>query len=287
MADTNTANGTAAPTGATQQGASQAQPASGANGFTVPAGHRLVTESDWAAAERNRESAAGAKQLHERVKKWGFNSLDDIEPLVPAIQTIRDRKIDPAMFSRSFSPDADADIEGGGERQPQFDPKKFEQDFEAKMERKLAEREWESMTKREKEYVDLALRDAIGDEKVDEMSKSMYRMAIERWLDVNRDIYPKGHPLHESHLQPLNETHAKKAVEWFNSERTKYAGSAVADKADAVIAAEKKGATSAAGKGGGNGAPERKRPGQLTEADERAQIQKAADAMKARRQAGR
>ncbi len=264
----------------------QAQPSSGGGGgFQVPAGHRLVPESDWAAAERNREVAAGSKAFWEKAKGYGITKAEDFDQFGPAIKAMRDRKIDPSMFSRAFSPEADEDL---GREAKAFDPDSFREELRNEWRTEQATNEWKAMTAKEKDVVETALRDFYGDEQVDDWSRHQFKLAVSKWLDDNREMYPKDHPLHDKYLQPVNESHAKKAVEYFKAEKAKYAGAASASKADAAIASEKRGASTTAGRSGSSGAPDKSktetRPGGLPP---KASVEAAAAALRSARENGK
>lgn len=280
------ANGGAA--GSTPSGGSvasgQAQPATtGGDSISLP-------RAEYEKYIRYGEQVKGFQPFYEKAKNFGISRAEDFDkfdPYYKSMQQLEKRGIKPDALARIYSDEAEQEL--GKPEQQSFDPAKFEKDITSKIERQFAEREWDSLTKKEAEYVDAALRDIMGDEKVDDMSKAMYRRAVANYLDEIREMYPKDHPLHDSRLQPIGEAHAKKAVEFFKAEKAKYAGSASAAKADAAIAAEKKGVTASAGRSGGNGAPEKKPrlPGYRNEQEEAAEAEKLYAALKAKRNAGR
>jgi hypothetical protein len=273
-------------------GAGQSQPGTGGgmNGDSVS-----IPRSEYDKLSRYGEQVKGFQPFVEKFKNYGIQRPEDFDRLDPyykSMQELEKRGIKPDALSRIYSQDADDDLSGDGRagERSSFDPKEFEKTFEAKMERKLAEREHDSLTKKEAEYVDTALKEFFGDEEVDGMSQYAYRRAVNDYLKELRskadNLYPPGHPLHDYDFKPLNESHAKLAVEHFKAEKAKYAGSAAAAKADAAIRSEKKGVSSSAGRSGGGGAPknEGKKRSEDKEADE---ITKNYEAIKARRAAGR
>lgn len=267
-------------------GSAQANPNAGGSGGS---GDSIsIPRSEYDKFVRYGEQVKGFQPFFEKAKGFGIQRPEDFDRLTPYHQTMTElekRGIKADQLQRMFSADADADL-GKGDK-PEFDPAAFEKQLESKFERKLAEKEWQTMTAKEKDYVDAALRDVLGDEKVDEMTKSVYRGAVENWLDKNREMYPESHPLHGSHLQPLTEAQAKKAAEYFKAEKAKYAGAAAANKADAAIASEgKKPPSSAAGRSGGQGAPEKKQRSPFEPHDDAA-ILAQHEARKAQRTAGR
>ncbi len=226
-------------------------------GFGVPEGYILARKDEVDTYRRQSDQYNGVKPYYERGAKLGIKSAEDFDRYAPVFETLTKRGIDPKRFAAMFTDDAEKDLGGNKDGAPRFDPAEFEKAQDAKWERKLAEREWSDLTKREKEHVDAALRDFLGDAEVDELTKAGYRAMANNFMNDNRELYPEGHPLRKDLPQPFNESLAKKAVEYLKAEKARYAGAAMANKADAVIASDKK-PSSSAGKGGGNGPPTKK-----------------------------
>lgn len=244
--------GAAGPTGGSVLGntnqSSQPQPGTG-GGFQVPTGHRLVSESDWAVAERNRESAAGAKSMHERMKKLGFEKFDDIEAFGPALQTMRSRKIDPALFARSFEPEAQ---EGSKPETPAFDPAKFKAETMAEWRKEQAEGQWKSEAQKEKELF-AAARAEIKSEFPD-VPDFLLDDAIYGRAEQLREFYEDGHPLKDQFLKPHNDGFKAKLSEYYKAEKAKAAGAAMNSKGEAALKPKTKSPTTA-GNPGGQGKP--------------------------------
>lgn len=273
--------------GSTPSTNGQSQPANPGSGFSIPDGHALVRKDEYDSYRRQAEQYNGVKPYWEAGSKYGFKSADDFskrEPWFKQFDTLEKRGIKPDMLERMFSGEADQDL-GRGEK-PDFDPEKFSRELESKFEQKMAAKEWEAMTAKEKDYVDSALRDYFGDDEVDDMTKTVYRSAVERFLDTNRSLYEKGHPLYETHLKPHDESIAKKAVEYFKKMKNDSAGKSAAAKADAVIASDKKPASSSAGKGGTSGAPTTNKKTNPHDPHDDAALERAVAARKAARAAG-
>jgi hypothetical protein len=280
----NAAAGSTLPGG--NAGGGQSQPGAGGGGN---ADMMSIPRSEYDKLSRYGEQVKGFQPFVEKFKNYGIQRPEDFDKLDPyykSMQELEKRGVKPDALSRIYSQEADDELANGRGSEQNLDPKKLREELMGEMRKEMATNEWKSLSAKEKDYVDMALRDVLGDEQVDEMSKSVYRRAVSNYLEEIREMYPEGHPLRDTHLQPLSENHAKKAVEYFKAERTKYAGSASAAKADAVIAAEKKGVSSSAGRTGGGGGP--KNNGKQRPEDKEAdQITKAHQAIQAKRAAGR
>lgn len=261
----------------------QSQPGGGAQ-FSVPEGYTLARKDEYDTFKRQAEQYNGVKPYWEKGSKYGLKSVEDWDRFGPVLETLNKRKeIDPRQLAAMLSDEADADL--GSDNKPAFDPVKYREETMSEVRRELATKEWEQLSAREKDHVDAALKDIFGDDTVDDMTKSVYRMAAERWLDQNRELYPKDHPLHGQYLKPFGESEAKKAAEFFKAEKAKHAGASKAAKADAAIAAEKKGVTTTAGRSGGNGAPAPKKPRSSYDPHDTEAIAAQHEAIKARRAA--
>lgn len=227
--------------------------ASGAQGsFSIPDGHVLARKDEYDGYRRSAEQYIGVKPYYEKGSKLGFKSAEDFDRWAPVIDVASRKKLDPRQIAAMFSDEADADL--GKQEQPQFDPEKYKAEIMGEWRKESAVKEFQSLSAKEKDYVDTALRDMLGDDQVDDMTKSMYRRAVNDWMNENRELFPKEHPLHNDYLQPYNEGLAKKAVEYFKAEKTKAAGAGMAAKADAALGGKPKPSTPA-GNGGGQGKP--------------------------------
>lgn len=256
MAETGT--GTAPTTPATGQG----QPAP-----TQPSDSISIPRSEYETYVRNNERLKGADTFYKKANAFGFKSTEDFDAFKPKYDTLtalEKRGFTHDKLGRMFSEEAEADL-AGTQHQPSFDPAKFKDELRSEWRKETAMSEYDNLTKAESKYVDDALREILGDEKVDDFNKSAYKMAVERWLDQNRELYPKDHPLASERLQPFGEANAKKAVEHFKKLRADAAGSSMKNKADA---ANKRTPTpSPAGNSGGQGKP-KDEPSRKTAAQE-------------------
>lgn len=228
-------------------------PTGGGSGPANPSGGSVVSDSisiprsEYDKLSRHGDQVKGFQPFYEKAKAFGIKSAEDFDKYDPYFKTMQElerRGIKPDMLQRMYSDDANADLNGGDSKQ-QFDPGKLREELMGEVRKEMAGKEWEQLTAKEKDYVEQALREFYGDEQVDDWSKYQMKLAFERHLDSSRELYPKDHPLHGSHLKPFGESEAKKAVEHFRAEKAKYAGSAMKDKADAVNRAKPKVSTPA------------------------------------------
>jgi hypothetical protein len=239
----NAAAGSTLPGG--NAGGGQSQPGAGGGGN---ADMMSIPRSEYDKLSRYGEQVKGFQPFVEKFKNYGIQRPEDFDKLDPyykSMQELEKRGVKPDALSRIYSQEADDELANGRGSEQNLDPKKLREELMGEMRKEMATNEWKSLSAKEKDYVDMALRDVLGDEQVDEMSKSVYRRAVSNYLEEIREMYPEGHPLRDTHLQPLSENHAKKAVEYFKSERSKYAGEAMKNKADAVNKAKPKHSTPA------------------------------------------
>lgn len=190
------APGGAAPGAATGgPGGNAAQPGTGgasAGGQpAVPAGMRLVPESDWAARDR----------AYGHYQKLGFKDDAEVDVFGRVISTIRDRKIDPAVFVNAFGGQQDRGAAADAAKGPLT-----QADLDRVLEEKLTAKERERLEKEHGEYVAGlgALRGEILSEvlgadegKRDKLHTKIIPAIVDQALSEERvkNAYPDGHPL--------------------------------------------------------------------------------------------
>jgi hypothetical protein len=213
-----------------------------------------VSRGDLERYRRYEQQVRGLSPVAERLAKFGIKGAEDLERYAPVFETINTRKIDPSGFRAMFSPEADRDLKGET-AQPQFNPDELEQRVMTKVERQFAEREHKAAEARHARMLDELVKELVPD--ADDLSKEDARYILERHLETGRKTYPEGHPLSKEFLQPLSESDAKKASEWWKERQTKRAGQAMADKAKAAMAGAgaAKPSKAPAGNSAGQGTP--------------------------------
>lgn len=239
----------------------QSQPGGGAQ-FNVPEGYTLARKDEYDTFKRQAEQYNGVKPYWEKGNKYGLKSAEDWDRFGPVLETLNKRKeIDPRQLAAMLSAEADADL-GGENKQPAFDPAKFEKEFESKWERKQAEREWRSQLDQEPKIYEAAAKQL--QEEFPDVPPFLLQDAIRGRAEQIREMYEEGHPLHGQYLKAHGDGFTGKLSEFYKAEKAKYAGSQMAKKADDVLDTDKKPAPSA-GKPGGNGppTPTKRKPGQL------------------------
>lgn len=250
MADENGGNaaGSTPPSGNT---GGQPNPASNADTVSIP-------RSEYDKLSRYGEQVKGFQPFHQKATSYGIKSAEDFDrydPWFKQIGTLEKKGIKADMLARMFSDDADADLNDKKADQPAFDPVKYKAEILAEFRKEKALDEFRSGLLKEKEYAENALREVYGDEEVDDWTKEQRRLAIERYMDSNRDPYPEDHPLrNDAGYQPLSEKQMKSAVEYFKKRATEAKGQSMKNKADAAIGGKTKPAVPA-GNGKNMGKP--------------------------------
>lgn len=256
MADEN-GNGAAGSTPPSGNTGGQSNPASNADVVSIP-------RQEYDKLARYGDQVKGFQPFHQKATAYGFKSAEDFDrfdPWLKQIQTLEKRGVKADMLARMFNDEADSDLNEEKD-QPAFDREAFKKEREAfkkeimsEYRKEAAMTEFKNLTAKEKDYAENALKDIYGEDEVDDWTKEQRRLAIERYMDSKRDVYPENHPLHKDvYLQPLSEKQMKDAVEYFKKRTDEAKGQTMKQRADAAIAAKKKPPT-AAGNGAGQGKP--------------------------------
>jgi len=261
-------------TGSTPQ---SGQPNSAPNADVVS-----IPRSEYDKLARYGDQVKGFQPYREKAAALGFKSAEDFDAFAPKHKTISELEkkgwtVD--RLARLLGDEADDDVREKETKGPQFDPAKFEQELLGKFRKESAQKEYESLTAKEKDHYDAVLRDVLGDEKVDDMGKFLYRQAIENLSWGVRENYPKDHPL-AGMPEPFGEKHAAKLVEQIRAEKAKYAGASMKDKADAALQKSKQAPPSTAGRSGRQGEPTKNKSNGLPT---REQLEEVARAVVAKR----
>jgi uncharacterized membrane protein len=204
-----------------------------------------VSKSDFEKYQRYGEQLKGSQAYYETASKYGFKKAEDFGKL----EALSKRGVSLDKLVASF---AEEQEDNGGGTQPAFDPDKFSQELEGKLEKKLAIKEWEASTKGESALIDGALSDLAGED-ASEYDKQLLRQALENELEKNRRLYDSKHALHNERLMPLSKEDVDKAASKFKELRAKTIGERLNEKANASV--KRPAVQSPAGAGSGQGAP--------------------------------
>jgi hypothetical protein len=240
-----------------------AQPATGANApataqpaqqFTVPSGHRLVSDDDYGKFTRYEQQVRGFQPFYEKATKLGFKSPEDFDRYAPAIDTLNKRKIDPKVLASMF--EEDQPEAGGKNAQPTIDIDEIRKSARDDARMEAYKIRHEDAVANDPKIVDAAVRKFLGDGEHDDYTKAVTSSALARWMEDNRPLYPKGHPLAETALAPFSSELADKAIAHFNELKAKQKGAELAAAAkDAVSGQTRPKVPTIAGGGGPPGKP--------------------------------
>lgn len=275
-----TNNGTAA---APATGANAPAPAQPATQFTVPSGHRLVSDDDYGKYTRYEQQVRGFQPFYDKATKLGFKSAEDFDRFAPAIETLNKRKIDPKALAAMF---ADEEPEAGGKStQPSIDIDEIRKSAREDARLEAYKIRHEDAISNDSKVVEQAVAKFLGEGEHDEYTQALTTSAISRWMEENRTSYPNGHPLADQFLAPFSSELAGKAIEHFNTLKAKQKGAELAAAAkDAAGGQTKPKVPTVAGGGGPPGKPNTtdsgRRPGGLPS---KAAVEAAFAAKQARR----
>jgi hypothetical protein len=187
-------------------------PAQPATEFKVPDGKMLVDATEY---QRNQERVRGMQTYYERGSKAGFKRPEDLEKLGKFNATLSERGLNIDGLMQAFV----TEQEDKGVDTEAMNPAKLEQMFEKWAEKKglvksadLDTREQkihalsahkESMAK-ESSAVDSFVKGLLGDTATDR-DKRLLALYVKDTLESRRNVYPEGHPLHESELAAFDE----------------------------------------------------------------------------------
>lgn len=267
MADQNGTTTPAAPAPAPTQPVVPAQP-------SIPEGHRLVKNDEWERASRYGDVAKGYEPFYKTAKELGFDKPEDLAQFKDFFGGVKKRGWDSGMLNRLVSDQPEDRSQTQTQQAPPLDGNALKAEIRAEIAH-------ESAVGKESDLLDSAAKEFAGD-KATEYDIRNIRRALKAEVEDMREVYPKGHPLHERFLQPITKAHLDKVLANFRKEKADWDAKRVTEKADKVRASVP---TQTLGNAGGQGKAETKsnhdplRPGLPSKAD----IEEAYAARKAAR----
>lgn len=225
------------PGGATQVGSSA--PAGGTPTGTpttpatpsIPAGHRLVSDADYARYE-------GAGKIASKLEGFGIKSADDLGRYDGFFGAVRDRRIDPSLLAGQLTPQAPAGQPGQGEAAAPVTP----ESVRSMVAREHALVAHSTAVQNQPQLIDSLVTDLVGP-KASEHERELYRYALTGALEAERAKnpdafqYPKNHVLAGDCYSPFTKDNTKTIFESFKGLRGKLTGSVLAQIGDAAASA--------------------------------------------------
>lgn len=247
---------------------------SGQSGFQIPAGHRLVPETDIARYERYREQVSGSQAEIERYKK----ELESFKTWEPLIAPLRNGGVDPSRIAQQ---------EQRGSETGAFRPEQIEELVSKRLGEEFGKFKkaaamdshtsgWANTNKAIEKLVD----QTVGKDATEE-DKDLVRATAQGLMYRYASAYPEGHPLHGEAVSPLDEGGISKIQQHLEAMNKRSKGAALAE----VAAAATRSASSVpAGKSSnGGGASVAPPQGQSWKEQTKDKIAQAAQAIRAKR----
>lgn len=261
MADqANTTNTT--DQGATAPGTPAAPPSQST--FTVPAGQRLIPETEYAQLARNNERLRGTDGFFAEAKKHGIKDFSELNEFLPLVGGLRASKADIRAIERALlrKEEAENDDAPRGGRTNDFDPAKFEQDITSKLtstfDKRLALQQHEAAVKGEGAMISEAAKELAGPKADAFQVKQAERILRAELMGDSRPMYPADHPLHATNFAPLTGAHVKSVLDAIKKEEADSKAARLVNKADALRSTPAAKVTTSAGNPAGQGAPQDK-----------------------------
>jgi hypothetical protein len=198
--------------GGDSTGAAPAQPQ---GEVKVPEGKAFVDAQEYETLRRNNERLRGMDEFYRSATKHGFKSPKDFEPIGKFTAALKERGMSLEQLSQAFLTEKEqegVDTEAMSPKalQSLFEKWATEQGFvksadldqrEQKIHALSAHKE--SMAK-ESSAVDSFVKGLLGDTATDR-DKRLLALYVKDTLESRRNVYPEGHPLHESELSAFDE----------------------------------------------------------------------------------
>lgn len=235
--------------------------------YQPPEGKVLLDASEHAVLKQNNERVRGMQGYYEAGAKYGLKKPEDFESVGrfrKFEENLKGRGLTMEQIEQAFTVQeseaqqaASLDVAA---LEKQFGEKFVPADkFTKELDRRDALRDHNSASDREAGMLKNAIAELAG-ENASTRDKWLIENAVKAVIDESRTLYPKDHPLHESHLAALDEKGIAAVVERVKKEI------AVSDGADMAAVGKKAAASKSVATPAGNKASQ----GKATEEDKSA-----------------
>jgi hypothetical protein len=180
----------------------------------IPAGKRIVDESEYELLSRHSNNYKGAAPLIDRLTKSGVKGVDDLDRMLGSYKAINEIGLDVDQLRNAFRRE---EQEEQGNQTPQFDPNEIDSRINQTVNSRLAMIEHQTASQREVELIESAAKKLAGDSASAARIDAARRLILAEARDGSARLYDPSDPvkgtLAQSYFMPHDEKSLAGVVE--------------------------------------------------------------------------